>query len=257
MDDNLSLDEEIKFQSTRPSRASTEKIYVTVNLVDISIHKALAGLDHRCYETMRYLNEFQSTRPSRASTNLGTSPSQHHSISIHKALAGLDLIGFWLYCLCNLISIHKALAGLDRGFHYYSRLIKDFNPQGPRGPRRMIPYTVFDKDGFQSTRPSRASTVSWDTLSLLLLYFNPQGPRGPRPVVAALPPSLVMISIHKALAGLDLSQSAGEYRPDISIHKALAGLDLDVAWKASCGMISIHKALAGLDIDCCRCRKTD
>ena len=112
MDDNLSLDEEIKFQSTRPSRASTEKIYVTVNLVDISIHKALAGLDHRCYETMRYLNEFQSTRPSRASTNLGTSPSQHHSISIHKALAGLD-VGRWRFRQGLVISIHKALAGLD------------------------------------------------------------------------------------------------------------------------------------------------
>ena len=56
-----------------------------------------------------------------------------------------------------------------------------------------------------------------------------------------------MISIHKALAGLDLIKDGTCIVPDISIHKALAGLDKDVTVKRIAPGISIHKALAGLD----------
>ena len=64
---------------------------VDYETLEISIHKALAGLDGR---------------------GINTAPSDS-PISIHKALAGLDkspydAVGF------HLISIHKALAGLDR-----------------------------------------------------------------------------------------------------------------------------------------------
>ena len=79
----------------------------------ISIHKALAGLDD-----------------AKTGTGLG------RRISIHKALAGLDLQSS-ICLLQTFISIHKALAGLD--FYpppmYY--IILHFNPQGPRGPRRL------------------------------------------------------------------------------------------------------------------------
>ena len=57
-----------KFQSTRPSRASTSSVFFVIACCIISIHKALAGLDRiRCrYALLCY--KFQSTRPSRAST---------------------------------------------------------------------------------------------------------------------------------------------------------------------------------------------
>ena len=57
----------------------------------------------------------------------------------------------------------------------------DFNPQGPRGPRRhpLLQYRVTGL--FQSTRPSRASTRMRCRRSPSSSYFNPQGPRGPRP----------------------------------------------------------------------------
>ena len=128
----------LKFQSTRPSRASTGFTRALANLFPISIHKALAGLDRvlppplpRCRHfnpqgprgprLVRKAQEaadqlFQSTRPSRAST---------------RKQPGRNRAG------------------------------GNFNPQGPRGPRpsTIIRYPRFTL--FQSTRPSRASTSSW------------------------------------------------------------------------------------------------
>ncbi len=127
----------ITFQSTRPSRASTFKKYSDPNDSDISIHKALAGLDiifsmyslFCCYfnpqgprgprpggeTTVSKYSQFQSTRPSRASTFLVSLSSCFGVISIHKALAGLD--------------IHTRPA---------HSITCNFNPQGPRGPRRNM-----------------------------------------------------------------------------------------------------------------------
>ena len=101
-----------------------------------------------------------------------------------------------------------------------------FNPQGPRGPRPdcLVPHDP--ETGFQSTRPSRASTEQY-------------GDDG----------AVTAISIHKALAGLDDKQRLeiiGSFR--ISIHKALAGLDwMREEVRPVKQTISIHKALAGLD----------
>ena len=57
------------------------------------------------------------------------------------------------------------------------------------------------------------------------------------------------ISIHKALAGLDLITVHVQPDQVISIHKALAGLDSDTSGDGKDLGISIHKALAGLDGD--------
>ena len=126
----------------------------------ISIHKALAGLDNTPGHDFRISSEFQSTRPSRASTSLAVSIEQSDSISIHKALAGLDDI-FQSYHMPVGISIHKALAGLDHPSSWLSRAYGYFNPQGPRGPRPFSPVKPIASREFQSTRPSRASTVCY------------------------------------------------------------------------------------------------
>ena len=77
-----------------------------------------------------------------------------------------------------------------------------FNPQGPHGPRRTVPYRLSGAETFQSTRPSRASTqelhqqgtvqhisihkaltgLDWDMPGVREDpgHFNPQGPHGPR-----------------------------------------------------------------------------
>ena len=82
-----------KFQSTRPSRASTRSRSPAGKAYEISIHKALAGLDATLFVALKYRNLFQSTRPSRASTRLPWGKKIGHDISIHKALAGLDADG--------------------------------------------------------------------------------------------------------------------------------------------------------------------
>ena len=102
-----------------------------------------------------------------------------------------------------VISIHKALAGLDSKLSGVLHEIVDFNPQGPRGPRPSWSAGWVISSGFQSTRPSRASTVYLLNCSEDISDFNPQGPRGPRPGVSLLSGSSFGISIHKALAGLD------------------------------------------------------
>ena len=58
-----------RFQSTRPSRASTqERFMIEIQANFISIHKALAGLDSPMQYIYKSTGQFQSTRPSRAST---------------------------------------------------------------------------------------------------------------------------------------------------------------------------------------------
>jgi len=170
------------FQSTRPSRASTECWRQGRPCQRISIHKALTGLDAESREAYQYFLEFQSTRPSRASTwsvlISGTVPGHFNPQGPHGPRHG---------------------AGRRPDTQY-----RHFNPQGPHGPRRCGFHERRRQVAFQSTRPSRASTMLEKDYKAGL-----------------------NISIHKALTGLDpLPRICGHYR-GISIHKALTGLDSD------------------------------
>ena len=147
------------FQSTRPSRASTNTT--------------------RC---ITMTDTFQSTRPSRASTNISANLAKRANISIHKALTGLDL---------------KILTAIINRYN--------FNPQGPHGPRLNFTLSRQLKVEFQSTRPSRASTITIYEFIKLFENFNPQGPHGPRPIISSALAAAASISIHKALTGLDRS----------------------------------------------------
>ena len=122
----------------------------------ISIHKALASLDHhhatrKC--NTKYFNPQGSREPRRHSyPSLSTHPYfnpqgsreprhlqmvkriEELYISIHKALASLDFIAV-------LVLIHRG----------------DFNPQGSREPRPSLTCFIY-----------------------LVAHFNPQGSREPR-----------------------------------------------------------------------------
>ena len=78
--------------------------------------------------------------------------------------------------------------------------------------------------------------------------FNPQGSREPRRLEHVTEVTLTAISIHKALASLDLQKPYRLLWMIISIHKALASLDFTAPHRAKCSQISIHKALASLDV---------
>ena len=102
-----------EFQSTRPSRASTQVYANSGAGTYISIHKALAGLDRRM---LAALEEHMDISIHKALAGLDTSYTQavkEAVISIHKALAGLDVIDPARTPRAYKISIHKALAGLD------------------------------------------------------------------------------------------------------------------------------------------------
>ena len=128
-----------------------------------------------------YCLRFQSTRPSRASTDTQIQPATPSPISIHKALAGLDL-----YLNRKVGDSNDFNPQGPRGPRQYNvagpKTASYFNPQGPRGPRHVSSpdYQIFYS--FQSTRPSRASTLCGDYSQYTPTDFNPQGPRGPRQV---------------------------------------------------------------------------
>ena len=195
----------VTFQSTRLLRASTLDAIGKGISFQISIHKALASLDQAPIIFPYIVGDFnpQSSREPRQGTVWIA--VRAYDISIHKALASLD--HDWPgWCPRGLyfnpqgsreprrpsniapipaltISIHKALASLDHDDRNLGSFDLDFNPQGSREPRPGTPWDW--------RRPSGD--------------FNPQGSREPR--LAALPmlSAMLPISIHKALASLDVS----------------------------------------------------
>ena len=194
---------------------------------------------------------FQSTRPSRASTSVPgfyTSLPQYFNpqgprgprlrfrvdssiastISIHKALAGLDLtIAHQEIGYLEFQSTRPSRAS-TRKHHFRSSKKCNFNPQGPRGPRRCPNWRPDTDKIFQSTRPSRASTLFSRRLTGLQGLFQSTRPSRASTKRFPFDSFCRIISIHKALAGLDpMSVAVVLMFVPISIHKALAGLDLN------------------------------
>ena len=125
---------------------------------------------------------FQSTRPSRASTLLARE---------------------WL-----IWQMHFNPQGPRGPRRFWRRNLAEcrryFNPQGPRGPRPTLPGDIYNGIVFQSTRPSRASTIVYN------VHFVKRKFQSTRPSRASTNRrdshvSDGNISIHKALAGLDIS----------------------------------------------------
>ena len=150
----------------------------------ISIHKALTGLDDLLDNNYQATGKFQSTRPSRASTEIPI-----------------------------------------RGF----TIGKDFNPQGPHGPRPnryRLNLPDIQISIHKALTGLDAHTIFFNTIED---HFNPQGPHGPRRSYAKTISEFITISIHKALTGLDETKFLrGNGYVLISIHKALTGLDSDI-----------------------------
>ena len=126
--------------------------------ISISIHKALAGLDcsERCQNIINEL--FQSTRPSRAST-----PADY--------IAQLDELEFQSTRPSRASTVAAGAI---------TPIMADFNPQGPRGPRRMqcltrrMILTISIHKALAGLDAERVIPAPVQD------YFNPQGPRGPR-----------------------------------------------------------------------------
>ena len=124
----------IKFQSTRPSRASTSFQYHCRTYILFQSTRPSRASTRGC-PSIRLSWKFQSTRPSRASTYSGQ-------------LAENVIRDF------NPQGPHGPRPWEDNG----PAVLEYFNPQGPHGPRHERIGIILNKTGFQSTRPSRAST---------------------------------------------------------------------------------------------------
>ena len=123
----------------------------------------------------------------------------------------------------------------------------NFNPQGPRGPRRSPYFINHSSKSFQSTRPSRASTTEALVNATPRGYFNPQGPRGPRRIYQGCIHTKQDFNPQGPRGPRQWLQCRTIVIDPISIHKALAGLDENNPYDPIDTEISIHKALAGLD----------
>ena len=168
------------FQSTRPSRASTARdVAFKLFTVNISIHKALAGLDITPTNTAsspEYFNPQGPRGPRPLTDAVDYLPVDFNPQGPRgprrKVLPPFN-------CIIN-ISIHKALAGLDSMRTTYTGFVGNFNPQGPRGPRR-------------------ATVSDYQSCNLISIHKALAGLDHNLSECHAVPD----ISIHKALAGLD------------------------------------------------------
>ena len=145
---------------------------------------------------------FQSTFPSRGTTSQAVAVFCLMLISIHVPLAGNDN-GDYFWVRNYGISIHVPLAGNDFQPLIIENDAVDFNPRSPRGERREYDMNEPEHELFQSTFPSRGTTVCGKTIVLLSGDFNPRSPRGERQYQPRQPRGRRNISIHVPLAGND------------------------------------------------------
>ena len=168
---------------------------------------------------------FQSTRPSRASTFV-------QSVGVGRARYFNP----------------QGPRGPRPSSRYLASCNIYFNPQGPRGPRRIVSkISIWSCQIFQSTRPSRASTILGHAKSTTTLFQSTRPSRASTlmvtddvivPVFQSTRPSRA--STRPAVwstCGWDDFNPQGPrgprhgmfhlvfLAPFISIHKALAGLD--------------------------------
>ena len=81
--------------------------------------------------------------------------------------------------------------------------IINFNPRAPRGARLCRQRRAVQPGEFQSTCPSRGTTLMCFATPPRLENFNPRAPRGARHLAACNIDILLVISIHVPLAGHD------------------------------------------------------
>ena len=122
------------FQSTRLSRASTSQPFCIIQARNISIHKALASLDivpYICQHLIAYFNPQGSREPRLIASNPIVTATNFNPQGSREP---------------------RQWSGPGQ------RAMRYFNPQGSREPRRKREGEKQNRNQFQSTRLSRAST---------------------------------------------------------------------------------------------------
>ena len=214
------------FQSTPPSREATSASAAGFSAPPHFNPRLPRGRRHLADLLADQKPVFQSTPPSREATPIpahGQAPGKHFNprlprgrrpattsaetagtaISIHASLAGGDWLGCAATFAAQVISIHASLAGGDLCRAERTSPWDDFNPRLPRGRRHLLGSPVLRSAIFQSTPPSRESTLATadrgrdkfisihaslaggdfdlESGNLPRRHFNPRLPRGRRP----------------------------------------------------------------------------
>ena len=112
-----------------------------------------------------------------------------------------------------------------------------FNPRSPRGERRGNLTIFIIRIIFQSTFPSRGTTIGLPPPTYHVDDFNPRSPRGERLVISVDFGAPESISIHVPLAGNDAKSRFRRDNLIISIHVPLAGNDIEFEVQVHSGII--------------------
>ena len=155
-------------------------MFVTIIVLDISIHAPRAGSDFHCHSQIAAYDTFQSTLPVWGAT-----------VILRKLAVYIR------------ISIHAPHVGSDRSSLTVIWNSRNFNPRSPCGERRFAIHQYTFSTQFQSTLPVRGATRTATTgepcrrISIHApragsdrtlfqypsdtFYFNPRSPCGERP----------------------------------------------------------------------------
>ena len=167
------------FQSTRPVRGATKRLYTIEGDMFVSIHTPRAGRD--LFDLLRRSISVVSIHAPRAGRDpVGMYSERVTMVSIHAPRAGRDCDGAPRRMTQTLfqstrpvrgatscqdyllhptpVSIHAPRAGRDADVLFQSHAVACFNPRAPCGARLISSGVVLQAHMFQSTRPVRGAT---------------------------------------------------------------------------------------------------
>ena len=169
-----------RFQSTRLSRASTQKLRHQKLRHQFQSTRLLRASTKRSESKSKINANFNpqgSREPRRGAVAVSSIGVIFQSTRLSRASTYTALCGQWQTYGFQSTRLSRAST---RGCKAVSKCERDFNPQGSREPRlaraqdKVRPLQDFNPQG------SREPRLNASIISVCCLYFNPQGSREPR-----------------------------------------------------------------------------
>jgi len=214
----------LEFQSTRPARGATQRLFCLLTLCLVSIHAPRAGRDAKSAGVRSGRVLFQSTRPARGATLAHLLSPHPHIVSIHAPRAGRDsrpaaqIRGPSCF---NPRAPRGARPGRFRAVHD-SRC---FNPRAPRGAR-PIPRCWTSTPASFNPRAPRGARRPAEFIQPHIAGFNPRAPRGARLFWTGAPPSGDLFQSTRPARGATPESMCWRRCKNVSIHAPRAGRDV-------------------------------
>ena len=163
------------------------------------------GLRPHASNKRAVFNQFQSTQPEWAATAHWHKYVCRHEISIHAARMGCDGV-YVLNFITSPISIHAARMGCDfSSSGSISVQRADFNPRSPNGLRPITFRTLNAITYHFNPRSPNGLRLPLYVEIIAYMDFNPRSPNGLRRRAGQVTNKELIISIHAARMGCDLT----------------------------------------------------